>query len=53
MKSCFYGVFILLLSLNENAQHIDDISLLKGTEIIWSSPYKKASNAKVILVKEI
>ena len=53
MKSCFYGVFILLLSLNANAQHIDDISLLKGTEIIWSSPYKKASNAKVILVKEI
>lgn len=53
MKSWFYGVFILLLSLNANAQHIDDISLLKGTEIIWSSPYKKASNAKVILVKEI
>ena len=53
MKSWFYGVFILLLSLSANAQHIDDISLLKGTEIIWSSPYKKASNAKVILVKEI
>ena len=53
MKSWFYGVFILLLSLSANAQHIDDISLLKGTEIIWSSQYKKASNAKVILVKEI
>ena len=53
MKSWFYGVFILLLSLSANAQHIDDISLLKGKEIIWSSPYKKASNAKVILVKEI
>ncbi len=53
MKSWFYGVFILLLSLSANAQHIDDISRLKGKEIIWSSPYKKASNAKVILVKEI
>lgn len=53
MKSWFYGVLVLLLSLNANAQHIDDISLLKGTEIIWSSPYKKASDAEVILVKEI
>lgn len=53
MKSWFYGVFMSLLSFSANAQHIDDISFLKGKEIIWSSPYKKASKAKVILVSEI
>lgn len=53
MKSWFYGIFMLLLSLSANAQQIDDISSLIGSEIVWSSPYKKASDAEVILVKEI
>ena len=53
MKSWFYGIFMLLLSLSANAQQIDDISSLRGSEIVWSSPYKKASDAEVILVKEI
>lgn len=55
MKSWFYGVLVLLLSfsLNLRAQQIDDISSLIGNEIVWSSPYKKASEAEVILVKEI
>ena len=53
MKSWFYGIFMLLLSLSANAQQIDDISSLIGSEIVWSSPYKKASDAKVIFVKEI
>ena len=44
---------MLLLSLSANAQQIDDISSLIGSEIVWSSPYKKASDAEVILVKEI
>ena len=53
MKSLVYGVFMSLLSLGVNAKYIDNISSLQGKEIIWSSPYKKASDAKVILVKEI
>lgn len=53
MKSWFYGIFMLLLTLSTNAQQIDDISSLRGREIVWSSPYKKASDAKVIFVKEI
>ena len=55
IKSWFYGVLVLLLGFSSNlrAKQIDDISSLQGSEIIWSSPYKKASDAEVILVKEI
>ena len=55
IKSWFYGVLVLLLGFSSNlrAKQIDDISSLRGSEIIWSSPYKKASDAEVILVKEI
>lgn len=53
MKSWFYGVFMLFLSLTARAQHIEGISFLKGKDIIWSSPYKKASDAKVISVNKI
>lgn len=53
MKSWFYGVFISLLSLGANAQYINDISSLQGNEIMWSSPYKKADDAKIIFVNKI
>ncbi|MBQ8750154.1 MAG: hypothetical protein IJZ30_00770 [Alphaproteobacteria bacterium] len=55
MKSWFYGVLVLLLGFSSNlrAKQIDDISSLQGREIVWSSPYKKASDAEVIFVKEI
>ena len=53
MKSWFCGIFALLLSFNVNAKTFENISFLQGKEIIWSSPYQKGSEAKIINVNKV
>lgn len=55
IKSWLLGVFIFVafISSNARAKGIDNITQLKGHDVIWSSPYKSGKEAQLIKVNHI
>lgn len=55
MKKLCLAVFFSVLVINSNARasEIDNITQLKGQDIIWSSPYKSGKEAQHIKVNRI
>lgn len=55
MRSWLYGVFVsvIFISVNARADGIDNITQLKGQDIIWSSPYRSGKEAQLIKVNRI